>query len=176
MTEIANNRVLLTTRWLVYLIMGLIALVGAVLASVSAILPFYWTEASASIAKEYPALDAASLYPKIYVIFALGILLLGIVWVVMHKLLAIVGSVEDGNPFVLANAIRLKAIGWLMVAVQIIGIPLAIVAREAANLFGENNVDLDISLNGILSILLVFILAGIFERGAEMREELEGTV
>ena len=31
-------------------------------------------------------------------------------------------------------------------------------------------------LNGILSILLVFILAGIFERGAEMREELEGTV
>ena len=94
----------------------------------------------------------------------------------MRKILAIIGSVEDRNPFVVANAVRLKAIGWLMVAVQIIGIPLAIVAREAADMFGENNVDLDISLNGILAILLVFILAGIFERGAEMREELEGTV
>ena len=121
-------------------------------------------------------MDAAALYPKLYIIFALGILLLGIVWTVMRKLLAIVRSVEHGNPFVFANAVRLKAIGWLMVAVQIIGIPLAMVARQAADLFGENNVDLDISLNGILSILLVFILAGIFERGAEMREELEGTV
>ena len=176
MTKIANNRILKTTRWLVYLIMGLIALAGTVLTFVSVILPFYWTEAAASIAKEYPAMDAAALYPKLYLIFALGILLLGIVWTVMRKLLAIIRSVEDGNPFVVANAVRLKAIGWLMVAVQIIGIPLAIAAREAADLFGENNVDLDISLNGILSILLVFILAGIFERGAEMREELEGTV
>ena len=43
-------------------------------------------------------------------------------------------------------------------------------------MFGENNVDNDLSLSGILAILLVFILAGVFERGAEMREELEGTV
>jgi Protein of unknown function (DUF2975) len=176
MTEIANNRILRVTRWLVYLIMGLVAFAGSVLAIVSVALPFYWNEAAANIAKEYPSLDAAALFPKIYVIFALGILLLGLVWTIMRKLLAIVGSVEDRNPFVVANAVRLKAIGWLMVAVQIIGIPLAIVAREAADLFGENNVDLDISLNGILAILLVFILAGIFERGAEMREELEGTV
>lgn len=176
MSEIANNRILRVTRWLVYLIMGLVAFAGTVLALVSVALPFYWTEAAANIAKEYPTLDAAALFPKIYVIFALGILLLGMVWTIMRKLLAVVGSVEEGNPFVLANAVRLKAIGWLMVAVQIIGIPLAIVAREAADLFGENNVDLDVSLNGILAILLVFILAGIFERGAEMREELEGTV
>ena len=176
MTEIANNRILRVTRWLVYLIMGLVALVGTALVFVSAALPFFWTEAAANMAKEYPAMDAAALFPKLYVIFALGIILLGMIWTIMRKLLAIVGSVEDANPFVVANAVRLKAIGWLMIAVQIIGIPLALVAREAADLFGENDVDLDISLNGILAILLVFILAGIFERGAEMREELEGTV
>jgi len=176
MTEIADNRILRITRWLAYLIMGLVAVVGTVLAFVSAVLPFFWAEAAASVAKEYPGLDATVLFPKIYVIFALGILLLGMIWTIMRKLLAIIGSVEDRNPFIAANAVRLKAIGWLMVAVQIIGIPLALVARETADLFGENNVDLDISLNGILAILLVFILAGIFERGAEMREELEGTV
>jgi Protein of unknown function (DUF2975) len=176
MSEITNNRILRITRWLVYLIMGLVAFVGTVLALVSAVLPFFWAEAAANIAKEYPAMDAAALFPKLYVIFAIGIILLGMIWTIMRKLLEIISSVEDSNPFVVANAVRLKAIGWLMIAVQIIGIPLALVAREAADLFGENNVDLDVSLNGILAILLVFILAGIFERGAEMREELEGTV
>lgn len=176
MSEIANNRILRITRLLVYLIMGFVVVVGTMLVLVSAALPFFWTEAAANIAKEYPTLDAAVLFPKIYVIFALGILLLGLTWTIMRNLLAIIASVENRNPFVIANAIRLKAIGWLMVAVQIIGIPLGLVAREAADLFGENNVDLDISLNAILAILLVFVLAGIFERGAEMREELEGTV
>ena len=33
-----------------------------------------------------------------------------------------------------------------------------------------------IDLNGILSILLAFVLAAVFERGAAMRDELEGTV
>ena len=164
------------TRWLVYLIMGLVAFAGTVIAIVSVALPFYWTEAAAELAKEHPTLDTVALYPKIYAIFALGIMILGLIWAIMRKLLAIIASVEDGNPFVLANAIRLKAIGWLMVAVQLIGIPLAVVASETADLFGDNNVDFNFSLNGILSILLVFILAGIFEHGAQMREELEGTV
>jgi len=68
------------------------------------------------------------------------------------------------------------AIGVVMVGVQIVGLPLATAAGNVADLFGENDVGFDLPLNGILAILLVFILAGIFERGAEMREELEGTV
>ncbi len=172
----SHNRVLLTTRWLIYLIMALIAFAGVVLSLVAAVLPFYWSEAAAQIAKEYPTLDAAVLFPQLYIIFAFGLVILGIVWTILRKLLAIVSSVAEGDPFVRANALRLKAIGWLMLAAQIVGIPLALAARETANLFGENDVDLDISLTGILTILLVFTLAGIFERGAEMREELEGTV
>lgn len=171
-----NNRVLQVTRWLIYLIMALIAFAAIVLTLVAAVLPFYWTEASAKILLEHPGLDTQALLPILYVVFAFGIIILGLVWTLMRKLLAIVASVADGDPFVRANAVRLKAIGWLMVAAQVVGIPLAFAARQAADLFGENNVDSDISLSGILSILLVFVLAGVFERGAEMREELEGTV
>lgn len=176
MNNVPNGKLLRATRWLLLLIMGLLVFATLVILAVGAILPFHWTEVAAEIAKEYPKLDASALFPKIYAIFALGLLLLGGVGAIMRKLLAIIDSVALGDPFVLINAARLKAIGWLMIAVQIIGIPLAIVARETADLFGENNVDLDISLNGILAILLLFILAGIFERGAAMREELEGTV
>ena len=176
MNNVTNGKLLRVTRWLLLLIMGLLAVAALILIVVGAILPFHWTEAAAEIGKEYPKLDAGALFPKIYAIFALGLLVLGSVGAIMRKLLAIIDSVALGDPFVLVNAARLRTIGWLMVAVQIIGIPLAIVAREAADLFGKNDVDLDVSLNGILAILLVFILAGIFERGAAMREELEGTV
>jgi hypothetical protein len=176
MTEIADNRILRITKLLVFLIMGFVALGAAVLALVSVGLPFFWTEAIAEIAKQKPGIDTSSLLPGLLSIFALGILVLGLLWTMMRKLLAIIGSVEDGNPFIKANAVRLRAIGWMMVGVQIVGLPLANAAGNVADLFGENDVGFDLPLNGILAILLVFILAGIFERGAEMREELEGTV
>lgn len=176
MTEIADNRILRVTRLLVYLIMGLIAFAGTVFALVSVVLPFYWTEALAELTSENPGIDPANLLLWLLAVFALGIVVLGLIWAIMRKLLAIIGSVEEGNPFVLVNATRLKAIGWMMVAVQIVGLPLAAAAGEAADMFGNSDTGIDFSLNGVLAILLVFILAGIFERGAAMREELEGTV
>ncbi len=176
MTQIADNRILRITRLLVFLIMGFVAVGGAVLALVSVGLPIFWTDVLAEIAKAKPGIDTSSLLPGLLAIFALGILVLGLLWTMMRKLLNIIDSVEDGNPFIMANAVRLRAIGWMMVGVQIVGLPLATAAGNVADLFGENDVGFDLPLNGILAILLVFILAGIFERGAEMREELEGTV
>ena len=172
----ASHPILLVTRGLILFIMGMIALAGTILTLVAVTLPFYWTEAAQQIAIEKPMLDTAALYPWIYVVFALGVVTLALIWTIMRKLLAIVGSVALGDPFAMANAVRLKAIGWLMVALQLIGFPLALAAGEAADLFGANNVGFDFSLNAVLSILLVFVLAGVFEQGATMREELEGTV
>lgn len=176
MSKIADTRILRITKLLVFLIMGFVAFGGVILALVSVGLPLFWTEALAELAKEKPGIDTSSLLPSLLSIFALAILMLGLVWAMMRKLLAIIDSVEDGNPFIKANAIRLRVIGWIMVGVQIIGLPLATVAGNVADLFGENDVGFDPPLNGVLAILLVFILAGIFERGTEMREELEGTI
>ena len=176
MTDNTQNRILRVTRWLVYMIMGLVAFVGVALAAVSVILPFFWNEAVKELLANHPGMNVSELMPLLLAVFALGIVVLGLIWTMMRKLLAIIASVEIGNPFILANALRLKAIGWMMVALQLVGIPMAILAGHAADMFGESDTGLDISLNGILAILLVFILAGIFERGAEMREELEGTV
>lgn len=176
MTSNTQNRILRITRWLVYLIMGLVAAVGIVLAGVSVILPFFWNDAVKELLNNHPGMNVTELMPLLLAVFALGIVVLGLIWTVMRKLLAIIASVEIGNPFVHANALRLKAIGWMMVALQLVGIPLAILAGHTADIFGKSDTGLDISLNSILAILLVFILAGIFERGAEIREELEGTV
>lgn len=176
MTNPSSQPVLLVTRAVIVLIIGLIAVAATILVATAVILPFYWTEVAQQIAVEKPGLDAAALYPWIYVVFALGLVALALILSIMRKLLAIVGSVAQGDPFAMANAVRLKAIGWLMVALQLIGVPLALAAGEAADLFGRNNVGFDFSLNAVLSILLVFVLAGVFEQGAAMRDELEGTV
>ena len=80
MSEVANNRILRITRLLVYLIMGLIAVAGVVVALVSVILPFFWQEAAQEIAKQNALMDTQALLPKLYAIFALGILTLGLVW------------------------------------------------------------------------------------------------
>jgi hypothetical protein len=40
----------------------------------------------------------------------------------------------------------------------------------------EMNVNFDMSPVGLMGVLLIFVLAQIFRRGAQMRAELEGTV
>lgn len=88
----------------------------------------------------------------------------------------IVASVSEGDPFIVANSQRLKSIGWLMVAGQIAAMVLGLMLERVASLTGTHSGGSDLSLNGLLAILLVFVLAGVFERGAQMREELEGTI
>ncbi|HEV7232782.1 MAG TPA: DUF2975 domain-containing protein [Sphingorhabdus sp.] len=172
----SNGRLLVITKLLVYLMLALLAVLALLLVVGAVALPFNWAEITQAIGEEYPKIDAVALLPKIYAILWLGLGLIGLAATILAKLLAIIGSLAKGDPFILANAARLKIIGWLMVAAQILGGVLAFAARDTADLFGRNNVDAGPSLNGILAILLVFILAGIFERGAAMREELEGTV
>jgi hypothetical protein len=176
MSNVAQNRILRITRWLVYLLMGLVAAAGIILAAMSVALPVFWTSAVEELARKQPDVDVSTLLPQLLFVFAFAVMTLGLIWTIMRKLLVIIATVETGDPFVHANAVRLKAIGWMMIALQIVGIPLAIAAGEVADQFGDSDTGLDMGIGGVLGILLVFILAGIFERGAEMREELEGTV
>jgi hypothetical protein len=109
-------------------------------------------------------------------IMVLGIGAVPIVHVVLTRLLGIVDSVGIGNPFVLANAQRLRAIAWAVLGLEFlhfaIGIVAAMVSTEAAPL----NISWGFSITRWLAVLLLFVLARVFEQGAHMREELEGTV
>ena len=70
---------------------------------------------------------------------------------------------------------------WLTLAIQLMAVPIALVGswiEHAAEKMGDLsiNADADISTNGLLLALVLFILARVFKTGAQMREELEGTV
>ncbi len=96
-------------------------------------------------------------------------------------LLRIVRSVKDGDPFIAENAQRLSRMGWVALVSQIVMIPIGAMALWIAELTKEiEGVHVDsemgISGEGILLVLVLFILARVFRRGTEMRDELEGTV
>jgi Protein of unknown function (DUF2975) len=96
-----------------------------------------------------------------------------------RHLYRLVGTVGEGDPFIPENAERLSAMGWIVVAVHVLAIPLIAIAAWVAKFAketGDVHFDGGLDLGGILLALILFILARVFREGARMREELEGTV
>jgi hypothetical protein len=95
-----------------------------------------------------------------------------IVYTVLRRLLRIVDSVRDGDPFILDNARHLEAIARSVAALEGLRV---IVASIAAVVWEAGKIEA-FSFAGWLSVLLLFVLAGVFAQGARMRADLEGTV
>ncbi|QOV93812.1 DUF2975 domain-containing protein [Novosphingobium sp. ES2-1] len=122
---------------------------------------------------------AESIYWLILLMFPLLAAMLASMHRFVEKLRAIVTTVEDGDPFTPGNAERLRAMAWLSVIIQLLSIPVGIVGvmlEQASADAASVNVDADFSINGLLLALVLFILARVFRIGAQMREDLEGTV
>jgi hypothetical protein len=103
----------------------------------------------------------------------LGLVMVGLVFLILRRLLAIVDSVRGGDPFVLANAERLQAIAWCLLGIELLRLAVAAIgAAVDIHQLGPSG----FSVVPWLAILLLFVLAGVFMRGARMRSDLEGTV
>lgn len=100
----------------------------------------------------------------------------GLGFLFFRHLYRIVESVREGNPFVPANAARLQAMGWLSLAVHILGVPLAATTGWIGRILGQGRTNFEVSYFGLLLALVLFVLARVFREGARMREELDGTV
>ncbi|MEA3003480.1 MAG: hypothetical protein QOH81_2268 [Sphingomonadales bacterium] len=109
-------------------------------------------------------------------IAALGLVAIPLNYMVLRRLLAIVDTVREGDPFLAANALHLQAIAWLLLTLQLLSILVGVIARAISTPAHPVHVDAGFSVNGWLAVLLTFILARVFSAGALMREDLEGTV
>jgi hypothetical protein len=112
----------------------------------------------------------------------IGLGVLAILFVFFGRLRAIIDSVGDGDPFIPENARRLNLMAWLLLATQVLTVPMALLAARVVDALGKLDelklsiADDGFNLNGILMVLLLFILARVFRQGASLREDLEGTV
>jgi hypothetical protein len=109
-------------------------------------------------------------------IAALGILTVPINLAMLKRMLAMVGTVRAGDPFVAANAYRLNAIAWLLLALQVVSLAIALVGKAVSTPAHPLHLDAGFSPGGWLAVILTFVLARVFVEGTLMREDLEGTI
>jgi Protein of unknown function (DUF2975) len=109
-------------------------------------------------------------------IAALGLLAVPLNHLILTRLLRMVETVSRGDPFVAANAYRLQAIAWALLALQILSIVIGGIGKGIASPQFPLHLDAGFSVNGWLAVILTFVLARVFAEGALMREDLEGTV
>jgi len=109
-------------------------------------------------------------------IAALGLLAVPLNLAVLKRLVAMVQTVRVGDPFVAANANRLQAIAWLLLAQQMLSLVIGLVGKFVSTPAHPLHLDAGFSPSGWLALILTFVLARVFVAGTQMREDLEGTV
>ena len=123
-----------------------------------------------------PSPDADRLVTGLRAVAVLGLATIPVNYIVLKRLLAIVETVRDGDPFVAANASRLQTIAWSLLALQVFSIVIGAIGKAVSTPAHPVHLDAGFSINGWLAVLLTFLLARVFAEGTVMREELEGTV
>ena len=120
--------------------------------------------------------DIVSKYPLVPLglraIVVVGLIGAAIVHTILRRLLAIVDTVRVGDPFILANARRLDAIAWSVLALEVLRM---IVMAIAAAVWEPGRLG-SFTFAPWLAVLMLFVLSGVFAHGARMRADLEGTV
>lgn len=130
---------------------------------------------TARIAAKYPAIDVDRIVGGIRALLLLGVVAAVPAHVIFSRLIAVLRTVLAGETFASPNARRVRAIGWALLAIQLLDIPLFVILPRFAGM----GVGLDgssFSIGGWLSVLVAFVLARVFAEGAALREDLEGTV
>ena len=105
-------------------------------------------------------------------IVLIGVIGAAVMYAVLRRLAAIVDTVRDGDPFTLENSLRLNQIAWRVGSLELLRL---VVAAIAWAVWKPWKVDA-FSFASWLSVLLLFVLAGVFAHGTRLRDDLAGTV
>ena len=106
----------------------------------------------------------------------LGLAAVPLNYILLKRLLAIVETVREGDPFVVTNAARLQTIAWSLLGLQLLSMLIGGIAKAVALPGRPIDIDAGFSASGWLAVFLTFLLARVFAEGARMRDDLEGTV
>ena len=157
-------RILVVLNWL---------MAAAILALLVALPNEQWIMSAFKLS---PSPDAERLVMGLRAIAVLGLAAIPLNHAVLKRLLAIVETVRAGDPFVAANAYRLQAIAWALLALQLLSLVIGAIGKSVSSPAHPVDLDAGFSINGWLAVLLTFLLARVFAEGTLMREDLEGTV
>jgi hypothetical protein len=124
--------------------------------------------------KQPPSIDPRLLIPALRVWMLLALPMIAAVHILYSRLLAMIGTVRAGDPFVPENAVRMKTIAWCLLTVELLRLSFGVMAA-IMNAAGSN-IEWSFSVTGWVAVVLVFVLARIFEEGARIRADLEAMI
>jgi hypothetical protein len=109
-------------------------------------------------------------------IAVLGLVAVPFNYAILRKLVQIVETVRQGDPFVAANAYRLQSIAIALLCLQLLSMVIGFIGEAISTPKNPVTLDAGFSLSGWLAVFLTFVLARIFAEGTLMREDLRGTI
>jgi hypothetical protein len=118
----------------------------------------------------------ASLIHGMRLIMVIGVGSAPLAHILLTRLLAIVETVRVGDPFVAGNAARLQTTAWALLGLELLHLAVGAIAAAASSESQPLDIGWTFSITGWLAVLLLFVLARVFDRGTRMRDDLEGTV
>ena len=95
---------------------------------------------------------------------------------VLTHLLAMVATVRAGDPFIQDNARRLQAMAWWVLGGEGLHLLAGALMRYASTPLVPLDREWNFSGTPLLAVLMLFVLARVFEHGTRLRADLEGTV
>jgi len=123
-----------------------------------------------------PSPEAERVVMGLRAVAVLGIVTIPLNYIVLKRLLEIVKTVREGDPFVAANAARLQTVAWVLLTLNILSMVIGAIGKAINTPATPVHLNAGFSINGWLAVLLIFLLARVFAEGTHMREDLEGTV
>lgn len=169
-----STKVLGVSRILLRILRVLNLFTGALLAAALVASFIFEPTFQEFFSKKPPRIDPGLLMPTLRVWMLLALPMVAAIHILLSRLLEIVETVGAGDPFVPENAARMKAIAWCLLVVQLLHLTFGLMAATL-NAAGSN-VDWNFSPAGWLAVALLFVLARVFEEGARLRADLQGTI
>lgn len=124
--------------------------------------------------RQPPRTDPALLMPVLRLWMLLAVPAFAAVHILLSRLVAIVGTVRGGDPFVAENAARMKTIAWCLAGVELFHLVSG--AMAAAMNAAGSDIEWSFSATGWIAVVLLFVLAQVFEEGARIRSDLEAMI
>lgn len=177
-----DGKLFVVTQWVVRagivvtaVLIGLFSLgvAATIFALATSRLPFDWIARATGVQMTAGEIGRIALTAHISAIAALVL-----VQLIFRALRRVIASARVGDPFIEANAAELVRVAWFLLGVEVIDTlikPMIYVVAPAAVRAKMHDL-VHISMIGVFTVLLIFVLAQIFRRGSEMRAELAGTV
>lgn len=156
------------------LVISIIAAVGLAIA-----IPGIWLFGDTILAKA--AMDGVKItgpesLAAISAIMFGGLIIVGMAIQFLRKLIALIDSVGAGSPFIPENAARLRYMGWTVLAMQSMAVFALPAVLWLKHVLPDQHIVFSFSFEGLITALLLFVLARVFEHGMRLEQDVEGIV